>query len=114
MKRLSICVIFYPPLIRTFRVRCFSASPKSSSDLARAMRDRRKRQLTPEAASEMGKKRAANAIRLADKPGNLRTGGMFQQRYVKRHEIWRKPAYTQRHLPCCGPQTQPAFRSLML
>ena len=37
------------------------------------MRDRRKRQLTPEAASEMGKKSAANAIRLADKPGNLRT-----------------------------------------
>jgi hypothetical protein len=31
----------------------------SSSDLARAMRDRRKRQLTPEAASEMGKKSAA-------------------------------------------------------
>jgi hypothetical protein len=32
----------------------------SSSDLARAMRDRRKRQLTPEAASEMGKKSAAS------------------------------------------------------
>jgi hypothetical protein len=31
----------------------------SSSDLARAMRDRRKRQLTPEAASAMGKKSAA-------------------------------------------------------
>jgi hypothetical protein len=31
----------------------------SSSDLARAMRDRRKRELTPEAASAMGKKSAA-------------------------------------------------------
>jgi hypothetical protein len=31
----------------------------SSSDLARAMRDRRKRELTPETASEMGKKSAA-------------------------------------------------------
>ena len=27
---------------------------------------------------------------------NLSTMGMFQQRYVKRHEIWHKPAYTQR------------------
>jgi hypothetical protein len=78
------------------------------------MRYRRKRQLTPEAASEMGKKSAANAIRLADKPGNLRTVGMFQQRYVKRHEIWRKPAYTQRHLAFCGSQNQTAFRSLIL
>jgi hypothetical protein len=31
----------------------------SASDLARAMRDRRKRELTPQAASEMGKKSAA-------------------------------------------------------
>jgi hypothetical protein len=31
----------------------------SSSDLARAMRDRRKRELSPEAASAMGKKSAA-------------------------------------------------------
>ena len=26
--------------------------------------------------------------------GKLRLLGMFQQRYVKRHEIWPKPAYT--------------------
>jgi len=32
----------------------------SSSDLARAMRERRKLQLTPEAASEMGKKSVAS------------------------------------------------------
>ena len=34
-------------------------SQLSASDLARAMRDRRKRELTPEAASAMGKKSAA-------------------------------------------------------
>ena len=36
----------------------------SSSDLARAMRERRKRPLTPEAASEMGKKSAARRSRI--------------------------------------------------
>ena len=29
---------------------------------------------------------------------------MFQQRYVKRHETWHKPAYTQRDVAFCGSQ----------
>ena len=31
----------------------------------------------------------------SQRPANT---GMFQQRYVKRHEIWHKPAYTQREV----------------
>ena len=39
--------------------------------------------------------------------------GMFQQRYVDRHGIWHKPAYTQRHMAFGGSQNQSAFRPLI-
>ena len=40
--------------------------------------------------------------------------GFFQQRYVKRHEIWHKSAYTQRDMAFCSSQNQTAFRPLIL
>jgi hypothetical protein len=43
-----------------------------------------------------------------------RESGYFQQRYVKRHEIWHKPPFTQRDMTFRGSQNQIAFRPLIL
>ena len=36
---------------------------------------------------------------------------MFQQRYVKGHEIWHKPAYTQRDVAFCGLPKSDCFQA---
>jgi hypothetical protein len=61
-----------------------------------------------EACFDTNGKPCLNKDGIAKKTNKL---GMFQQRYVKRHEIWHKPAYTQRDVAFCGLPKSDCFQA---